>query len=283
LRNKTLYVLTEELSFFYLLNKELNYLKIKFEILSFNAKIPNTPCIIITTLKEYEKIKSKISKKVLILAYNKNENFDHFITKVLASYRVGYVKNYSSLIFTIDPGTKHLGLVIFLDGYFLISYTIYEKKDLIEKAKEYVAALQENSTELLNLNFKLGTGVRSICIDLINTIYDVFQGRGNLKIQLIDESKSSQIRIHENKRKFPKHEAAALILSFREGVEIQKNNFERIINHFQSESNPKSNNLETSKTIQILEEIAEKVLNGELSLNKSTEMLKGETFRNETY
>ena len=155
MKNKTLYVLTEDLSFFYNLNKELNNLKIKFKILNFDWKIPNISCIIITTNKEYERIKNKVSKKVLILVFNENENFDYFIIKILASYRVGYDKNYSSLIFTIDPGAKHFGLVIFLDEYFLISYTIYEKEDLIERIKQYVAALQENNIELIGLNLSL--------------------------------------------------------------------------------------------------------------------------------
>jgi len=277
LKNKTLYVLTEDLSFFYNLNKELNNLKIKFEILNFNWKIPNIPCIIITTIKECERIKKKINKKVLILAYNENERFDFFIIKILASSRVGYDKNYSSLIFTIDPGTKHFGLVIFLDEYFLISYTIYEKQDLIERIKQYVAALQENNMELISLNFKLGSGVQSICIDLIKSIYNLFQDREELRILLIDESKSSQIRIREKKRKLPKHESSALIISLREGVEINKNSFERILNNFQTMPKSVFNNLEISNKIQLLEEIAKKVLNGELPLNKVTKMLKNET------
>lgn len=277
MKNKTLYVLTEDLSFFYNLNKELNNLKIKFKILNFDWKIPNISCIIITTNKEYERIKNKVSKKVLILVFNENENFDYFIIKILASYRVGYDKNYSSLIFTIDPGAKHFGLVIFLDEYFLISYTIYEKEDLIERIKQYVAALQENNMELIGLNFKLGSGVQSICIDLIENIYNTFQDRKELRIQLIDESKSSQIRIREKRRKLPKHESSALIISLRDGVEINKNNFKRIFNNFQMEQKAVFNNFEISNKIQLLEEIAEKVLNGELPLNKSTAILKGET------
>lgn len=272
MRNKILYVLTEESRFFYLLNKELNSLKIKFVVLNFNAKIPNIPCIIITTSDEYNKIQSRINTNVSILTYNKNEDFNQFIIKILASYRIGYKENYLSLVFSIDPGMRHFGLVIFLDDYFLNSYTVYEKDDLIKTVKDYVNAIQENSSELISLNFKLGSGIQSICKDLITRIYDVFENRKNLKIQLVNESKSSKIRIHENKRKIPKHEAAALVLSFRDGLEIKRNNFERIIIQ-----NNENNNFKATCNDKILEEIAEKVLNGELSLNKSTEMLKSET------
>ena len=269
MRNKVLYIISESAKFFYLLNQELNRLKIKFEILNFNAKIPNIPCIVVTTTEEYERIKNRINKEVIVIAHNKNEDFYQFVIKIVASYRIGYSNNYSNLIFSIDPGSKHFGLVIFLDDYFLNSYTVYENDDLMKIIKEYEAALQENNSELINLNFKLGSGVLSICKDLIERIYDVFKNRKNLKIQLVDESKSSKIRIYKNKRKFPKHEAAALILSFRDGVEINRNNFERI----NSQCNGKNDLTSLIKTY-ILEEIAEKVLNGELTLNKSTEMLK---------
>ena len=273
MRNKILYVLTEPNEFFYLLNKELNRLRVKFEVLNFNAKIPNIPCILVTTEDKYEKIKSRISKKVLTIVYSKNENFNRFIVKILTSYRIGK-SNFSDLTFSIDPGAKHLGLVIFLDDYFLNSCTIYEKGELIKVIKEHVDALQENITELLSLNFKLGRGVQSICMDLVENIYEVFKDRKNLKIQLIDESKSSRIKIHENKGRFPKHEASALILSFRDGVEIKMNNFERKI--YQINEN---NNLKVINNIKILEEIAEKVINGELSLSKTTEKLKSEALQ----
>ncbi|GAG12017.1 unnamed protein product, partial [marine sediment metagenome] len=203
--------------------------------------------------------------------YKKNDKFNEFIIKILASYRVGYKDNYLNLTFSIDPGAKHIGLVIFLDDYFLNSCTIYEKGELIKIIKEHVDALQENNTKLLSLNFKLGRGVQSICMDLVENIYKVFQDRKSLRFQLIDESKSSRIRIHENKRRIPKHEASALILSFRDGVEIKMNNFERNFNQINE-----NNNLKVINNEKILEEIAEKVLNGELSLSETTEKLRSE-------
>ena len=54
-------MLTEDLNFFYRLNKELERLQIKFEVLNIRTKIPDIPnSIILTTLKEIKKNGVKI-------------------------------------------------------------------------------------------------------------------------------------------------------------------------------------------------------------------------------
>ena len=276
MRNKILYIYSENLNFFYLVNRELNQLNINFKILNFGDKIPSIPCNLITTVKELERIESP-NRKVVILSYAKNDHFSQFILRVLASYRIGYKEQYSNLIFSIDPGSKHIGLLIYLDDYYLNSHTIYNKEDLIIKIKDYVQALQKTD-DLISLKFKFGKGVLQMTNDLINSIYNLFKNRANMKIYLIDESKSSKIKIYKNKRKIPKHEASALVLSFRNGVEVDKLSFQNHINHINSNKLKKENfiveNLENSNNIITFSEIAEKVLNGELSLSESTEMLK---------
>ena len=275
MRNK-IFIYSENLNFFYLVNRELNQLNIKFKILNFGDKIPSIPCIIITTVKELERIESP-NRKVIILSYDKNDNFNQFILRILASYRIGYKEQYSNLIFSIDPGTKHIGLLIYLDDYYLNSHTIYNKEDLIIKIKDYVQGLQKTD-DLISLKFKFGKGVLPMTINLINSIYNLFKNRANMKIYLIDESKSSKIKIYKNKRKIPKHEASALVLSFRDGVEVNMLSFQNDINHINSNKLKKENflmeNIENSNNIITFNEIAEKVLNGKLSLSESTEMLK---------
>ena len=284
MRNKILYIYTKELSFFYLLNKELNRLKIKFRILNLGDKIPNLPCILITSSNELKNIKNYNRKKVQIISYNTKEDFNQFILKILASYRIGYKNNYSNLIFSIDPGTKHIGIVIFLDDYYLNSHTVYDKAALIKTVKDYVNSLQKNNQNLIELIFKFGRGVLPITNDLINRIYKTFKSRGKLKFYLIDESKSSKIKVYENKRKIPKHEASALVLSFRNGVEVSKKHFQKALNHLKTDMLKKENfimeNLENSNDLITLSEIAEKVLNGVLSLSESTEMFKNVKMQN---
>ena len=273
---KILYIYSENLNFFYLVNKELNQLNIKFKILNFGDKIPSIPCIIITTVKELERIKSS-NRKVVILSYDENDNFHQFILRILAAYRIGYKEQYSNLIFSIDPGSKHIGVLIYLDDYYLNSHTIYNKEDLIIKIKNYVQGLQKKD-DLISLKFKFGKGVLPTTKNLINSIYNLFKNRANMKFYLIDESKSSKIKIYKKKRKIPKHEASALVLSFRDGVEVNILSFQNGIKYINSKKLNKQNllveNIENSNNILSFGEIAEKVLNGKLSLSESTEMLK---------
>jgi len=281
LRNKILYIYTEELKFFYLLNKELNRLKIKFKVLNLGDKIPNIPCILITTLNELKKIKNYNKKIVNIISYNKKEDFNQFILRILASYRIGFKNNYSNLIFSIDPGIKHIGLVVFLDEYYLNSHTVYNKADLIRTIKNYVNSLQKNNQNLIDLIFKFGIGILPITKDLISSAYKTFKSRGKVKIYLIDESKSSKVKVYENKRKIPKHEASALVLSFRNGVKVNKKNFQQYLNSNKlKKENFLLENLENLNNKTTLSEIAEKVLNGELSLSESTEIFKNAKIQN---
>ena len=281
MRNKILYIYTEELKFFYLLNKELNRLKIKFKVLNLGDKIPNIPCILITTLNELKKIKNYNKKIVNIISYNKKEDFNQFILRILASYRIGFKNNYSNLIFSIDPGIKHIGLVVFLDEYYLNSHTVYNKADLIRTIKNYVNSLQKNNQNLIDLIFKFGIGILPITKDLISSAYKTFKSRGKVKIYLIDESKSSKVKVYENKRKIPKHEASALVLSFRNGVKVNKKNFQQYLNSNKlKKENFLLENLENLNNKTTLSEIAEKVLNGELSLSESTEIFKNAKIQN---
>jgi hypothetical protein len=106
LRNKPLYILTENLNFFYKINKRLIEKRIKPEILNPGNKIPNAPSIILTTQNEFEKYYTK-DLRVNFLVYSKGENFEQYLLRVIAAYRIEYKNNYLSLTFSIDPGKKN--------------------------------------------------------------------------------------------------------------------------------------------------------------------------------
>ena len=55
MRNQPLYILTEDLNFFYKLKNELDKYKIHFQILDLDSKIPETPSTILTTSNDYNK------------------------------------------------------------------------------------------------------------------------------------------------------------------------------------------------------------------------------------
>lgn len=279
MRNKILYVYTENLNFFYKINNQLNRLHIKSKILNIGAKLPFQSSIILTTSKDLQQF-NNTNKNLHFLIYSKDDNFNHYILKVIAAYRIEYKEYYSELIFSIDPGTKYIGIVVFLDDYYLNSQTIYDRKAFIRVIRDYIECFQKNNPNLLKLNFKFGRGILQITMNLINEIYQVFNNRNHLKVCLIDESKSSKIKIQDiKKRGMTKHEVSALILAFRNGIEIKyANNVENIrLNKFQK-LNSKDNKerfIEGVKSLVInLRVIMEKVLNNEISLSKSIEILK---------
>jgi len=279
LRNKILYVYTENLNFFYRINNELNRLNIKFKILNIGAKLPFHSSLILTTSEDLQQYRNS-NKNLNFLIYSKDDNFNHYILKVIAAYRIEYKNFYSELTFSIDPGTKHIGMVVFLDDYYLNSQTIYDEKAFIMVIRDYVDCFQKNNPKLLKVNLKFGRGILQITINLIKEIYQVFNNRSHLKLYLIDESKSSKIKIQDiKKRIMTKHEVSALILAFRNGIEMNyANNFENIRqNKFQklnTMDNKERHIEEVNDSVIDLRNIIEKVLNNEISLSKSIEMLK---------
>ncbi len=279
MRNKILYVYTENLNFFYRINNELNRLNIKFKILNIGAKLPFHSSLILTTSEDLQQYRNS-NKNLNFLIYSKDDNFNHYILKVIAAYRIEYKNFYSELTFSIDPGTKHIGMVVFLDDYYLNSQTIYDEKAFIMVIRDYVDCFQKNNPKLLKVNLKFGRGILQITINLIKEIYQVFNNRSHLKLYLIDESKSSKIKIQDiKKRTMTKHEVSALILAFRNGIEMNyANNFENIRqNKFQklnTMDNKERHIEEVNDSVIDLRNIIEKVLNNEISLSKSIEMLK---------
>lgn len=275
-----IFILTENPLFFLKLNKILTEKKIKFKILNLWNKIPNIPSLILTTLEEINKIKNNDKKNAIILSYAKEDSFKQYYLKILAAYRIGHVKDYSKLTFSIDPGAKQIGLVIFLDDYYLNSHTIYDPKNVIKKIKEYVNTLQNKNSNFTHLSFKFGGGVPQTTTDLVKEIFNIYKNRKK-KIYLIDEAKSSKIKIYDNEKKssMPKHEASALILALRDGIEINQNNYSKIFKQFKfSKLKEEGFNKEIFKKgnrmILTTQEIMQKVLSGKLSLSEAPEMTK---------
>jgi len=246
---------------------ELKRLKIKFKVLTTGDKIPNIPnSLILTTQEEARKFESYSKSEVNFLSYSDEENFTHYIIRVLAASRIG-IKNHFELVFSIDPGSKHLGLAIFLDGYYLNSNTLYSDDDLLNKIEIYIRTLQEINQQPLNVIFKFGSGILTLNSRLLEKIYDKFNKKNSIKIFLIDESKTSKYKIHtQDKKRIPRHEASALIIALRKGVEVNQTNIIELI------KNSKSNDLK-KKFLKLendyklhgqLNEIVKKVLTGEI-------------------
>jgi hypothetical protein len=270
------------------LNKELLRLKVKFEILTVRSKIPTIESIILTTSEEIHKFKQKY-KKLYILPYNNEENFDHYVLKILAAYKIGYKERYSVLVFSIDPGTKQIGIVIFLDDYYLQSHTIYNKEAFIEVINDYLLCFQNIDSNPFTLIFKFGKGVISATTDLLEIIFDTPKTKKNMKVYLIDESNTSKLRILDNKKHVKtKHEASALIIAMRKGIKVDSSNY---LLNIRQNSIQKNNhqgrgedNWEDFQEKKLkLKKIIERVLNNEISLSRSSELVRNLNIRPKRY
>jgi len=268
LRNKPLYILTEDLNFFYRINKALNNKKLNFKILNIQDKIPNIPSIILTTSEELDRIKFSYDF-VDVIPYLPKQNLEKYIFKILAAFRLGY-RNYETLTFSIDPGLNHIGIVVFLDCFYLNSQTILDRKILINQIKLYQEAIQEDNSKELRLIFKFGKGLFEITRNLIYEILNLYKEK-KIRIYLIDESHSSKIRVYYKGRKFPKHESSALILALRKGLEVNSDNYEKIFQRVKQIRDSSFKEIQDGSVN--LAEIAERVISGEISLKESYSLI----------
>ena len=277
MRNQPLYILTEDLNFFYLLKRELDKYKIHFQILDLDSKIPEIPSIIVTTSNDYIKFGNK--NRVNYLVYSKKIDFGKYFLHVIAAVRIGYKNYYSTLTFSIDPGKK-LGLMVFLDDYYLNSHCCFENSNFFAIIHKYIAVFEEDNPSLMKLNFKLGRGVLDITYDLVKQIYIMFQNRKDLGVCLIDEFKSSQFKLSKNTigKKFTKDEISALILAFRLGIDVRFDNYKEIFKQLRMKKLfigkteiEKSENQD--EHLLSLEEVVEKVLSGKLTLSNAIEII----------
>jgi len=277
LRLKAIYILTENLNFFYKLNNGLKNKRIQFKILTFWDKIPNIPSVILTTSKESHQIEI-VNKDTILLEFIDGDDINQYILKVLAVFRLGY-QDYDNLLFSIDPGLNHIGIVVFLDDYFLDSSTLTENSQVINYIKKYVDSIQQDNSNPLNLDIKFGRGLLETTQDLVNLALSTFSDILDMKLFLIDESNTSKIKISKQGKKFPKHEAAALILSFREGLDINSQNYRMIFKkNKQITVNrvllSRYNEAYTKEYIIKFSKIAEAVIMGEKSLSESIKLIQ---------
>ena len=267
MRNQPLYILTENLNFYYRLNRELDRKNIEYIVLNIRGKIPNYPLIILTTSNEETNIKVG-NKQVNVLPYSNRDDFEQYILKVIAAIRIDYKKSYSKVMFSIDPGTRYIGIVVFLDDYYLDSQTIYSTEELLKYIKRVNDAFQSGN---LKVTFKIGKGILDHTYKLINRLFKIFQGKNNVRVYLIDELGSSKIRI--SNIKFPKHETAAIMLSFRQGLEINEKNYKNIFNRLKLKKNANGEFLKEysqilDNNLLNLGEIAGEVIRGNISLSE---------------
>jgi len=276
LRLKPIYILTENLNFFYKINNGLKDKRVQFRILTFWDKIPNIPSVILTTSKESSQIEI-VNKDINLLEFIDGDDINQYILKVLAVFRLGY-QDYDNLLFSIDPGLNHIGIVAFLDDYFFDSTTLTDNSQVINYIKKYFDWIQQDNTNPLSLELKIGISLLETTQDLVNRAFSTFSNFLDMKVCLIDESNTSKIKISNQGKKFPKHEASALILSFREGLDVNnqnyKNTFQKKTNLLNRELLSRYNEGFNKEYVVRFSKIAEEVIMGEKSLSESNKLIQ---------
>ena len=277
MRLKPIYILTENLNFFYKINNGLKEKRVQFRILTFWDKIPNIPSVILTTAKESSQIEL-INKDIILLEFIDGDDINQYILKILAVFRLGY-QDYDNLLFSIDPGLNHIGIVVFLDEYFFDSNTLTDNSQVINYLKKFVDSIQQGNTNPLSLVIKFGKGLLETTQDLVNRAFSTFSNIFDMKVFLIDESNTSKIKISNQGKKFPKHESAAMILSFREGLEVNYQNYKTILKTYKTNSLNKERLSRysegyTKEYIIKFSKIAEEVIMGEKSLSESIKLIQ---------
>lgn len=274
---KPIYILTENLNFFYQINNGLKNIGVRFRILSFWDIIPKIPSIILTTSKESSRIEIT-NRDIILLGFIDGTDIEQYILRVLAVYKLGY-QDYEDILFSIDPGLNHIGVVTFLDDFFLTSTTLTKNSQVINYIKKFIDSILQDNIKPLSLTLKFGSGLLETIQDLINRTFSIFSSIIEINGFLIDESNTSKVKISNQGKKFPKHEAAALILSFREGVDIKIQNYANIKKTNKKNSLNKirylRNNERFSKDyLGKFANIAEEVIKGEKSLSEAKKMIQ---------
>ncbi|MEJ2279340.1 MAG: hypothetical protein P8Y70_16600 [Candidatus Lokiarchaeota archaeon] len=177
-------------------------------------------------------------------------------------------------------------MIVFLDGYYLYSKTFYDKRTLVENIKLNIEYIKEINLFCPKLIIKIGRGVLNISSFLVEEIFTTISEK-DLKVYLINEGKSSKIKLHRLINVLSKHEASALVLALREGISVNRENFKRIISNINSNKISKEKLDIENKDINLLnnnldamKEIFLKIVNNEISIRESNALIKSRNLFN---
>ncbi|MBD3196473.1 MAG: hypothetical protein GF317_15545 [Candidatus Lokiarchaeota archaeon] len=275
---RNIYVISQDPKFFFRLNKELKKLKIPFKILNLGQRIPNVDSIVLTTLQEIFKIKKYNENKVNIIPYKSGENFEKYILEILKVYQCGN-STPEQIMFSIDPG-KSLGLVVFFNGYFLYSETLFKEESLIAHINNFIKYLELDEKKKIKLIFKFGRGVLPLTLKLISIIYSIFREKFNLSIYLINEAKTSKIKFHKLSDEISKHEASAFLLALRKGIKVNKENYKKFVEliksdrRFQQELEKEIQDIKfLNRNINFVKSLFLELLNCKITINEAYNLI----------
>jgi hypothetical protein len=109
----------------------------------------------------------------------------------------------------------------------------------------------------------------------------------NLEIYLVNEDKSSKIKLHKLLKNLSKHEASALILALRDGINVNRNNYKNIISQIKINGISKKKLTTERRDIgllknnfELMKQIFIKIIKSELSVEESYEIIREKSILN---
>jgi hypothetical protein len=208
-----IYLYSNDSRFFYKVNNSLKKLKTPIQVLNFGQKIRNIDGVVLTTQEEFERLSHEIqSDKFLV--YSDSQDLEEFSMQILATHKFGNKREYSEIIFSIDPGENKSGMAIFLDEYFFLSKILYNQKDIMESIKKFISYFNFEKSDPYRIKIFLGSGVPSLVNRLLDALSKEFEGETPI-FYLVDERKTSKIKDRKKILKISKHEISAIWIALR--------------------------------------------------------------------
>jgi hypothetical protein len=288
-------VATENAKFFYFISKELAR-----DIFRFNhfrpAEIDRKRCpsdtVVITTSSEV----ASLPPELLILSYDEGryplnepnvQNFYHMFRILMDTG----IDECSQIDVGIDPGSKHTGLALFLNGTFveatIINGTFIEATARIKEflAMAITTGLQNcKENTMPSIRVKIGNGSPVEMHKVVGLLLKMQQSYA-IEILLVDESHSNTDFVIKESRfiKIGDHARAAVNIALREGMSLEqarktpdyqagtkKSIKKKQVKNVQAESRVASG----EDGITIDQKLATKVLLGKMSLQEAIALYK---------
>ena len=282
-----------DLKVFYFLSKKLKEKGIRWKTLD-SAILSSSykhikEIVIVSDYQGIQKInKNNIDRSenryFTFINYENFPNFDILIINIIKE--LWGINTFNTLLVSIDPGQKNIGIAYFLDRKLLFTEELFEKEDIISRINLIILSLNPKNVEI-----KLGAGNLRSLRDVLRLVMDKnneIKLEKDVQILLVDEAGTSKKNLlkyyykdYQKIRGFPnfkksKHEQSAITIGIREGKILSDP--ERILNkkahrselkHIQRLSRKKSNG-----KISVSRDLSRDVYKGKITLDKALKMQK---------
>ncbi|MFX1511722.1 MAG: hypothetical protein ACFFCQ_03985 [Promethearchaeota archaeon] len=273
---RPLIISTTDFRFFMAISRELNQRRIGFNTVPLGDPVPPNS-IILTTIDEFPEVNQFYNDSVLVLSAKQGDfpSYEQLIVELFISMHGR--RMFKNVAIGIDPGHHSTGIVVDADGMILVAETMLPSQIGLRLKKILKHFITVTTT------IKIGSGAPDALIRLINSIIEYSPESIDL-LQWVEESGTTSSESNLNKTNgLTKDEKSALRISKRKGKsgsipEFIKNITPGKIKEIQNWSR------QLSCDITISQELAKRVLKGEISLEEAIkhQRLRGDNIKDQS-